>query len=130
MGQSCFLQRRTGQKLGHNFLSVTLVCREENAQKCRSASPGLNCEDLSLTFALCFRREDSDPKFATEENCALKWQLSPAVLAMDSLYLLMCFSLNQLLLDHIFAAGTHGKLLIFCPYFTLHHKCMLMCNIF
>lgn len=47
-------------------------------------------------------------KFAAEED----WSGSAPtpILAMDYLYLLMYFSLNQLLLDHIFAADTHGKL--------------------
>lgn len=49
-----------------------------------------------------------------KENSALKWQLLHTIaLAMDCMCLLMCFSLSQVFLDHIFAAETHGELSIY-----------------
>lgn len=133
MVQSCFLQCSEGQKaraqlLIRHFLEAS---RGESAQKCRSASPRLHCEDLSLTVC-AFVSDGRTPVKVLQQNKTVHRSGSSRtpVLAMDYLYLLMYFSLNHLLLDHIFAADTHGKLRICWVFFlcTLHYKCMLMCK--
>lgn len=51
---------------------------------------------------------------------------------MDCMYLLMCFSLSQVFLDHILAAETHGELSIYLPpplsFFFAFATCIEKCT--
>lgn len=122
------MQCSTDQKIGNNlWISVSLASRGK-----RSEMPGCSAGAQLWGLFSCirvfffFRRKDSGSKFTTERKTQ-RWSGSShtIALAMDWMYLLMCFSLSQLFLDTIFAAETHGE---FSTYFLLLSAVQLLRN--
>lgn len=88
---------------------------------------------FSCICAPFFQEEGLCSKFTTFRKTQ-RWSGSShtVALAMDCMYLLMCFSLSHLFLEHIFAAETHGELstyflFLFFFFFALLLYCVWVC---
>lgn len=128
MGQSRSMQFSTGKSLETTCEYPSVWRLEENPQKCPAASLELNSEDFSPAFVCFFQEEGLCSKFTTERKTQ-RWSGSSHTysLAMDCMYLFICFSLSQVFLDHIVAAETHGELVFFFYMlgFCFMNKCTL-----
>lgn len=132
--RSTVQQRRpkVGEQLVWVAVTAAFSCGEAAGRLCPSAAPEFSSEELlsclspKLFFPLTCARflpaqgVDCIEKFC-KRNRGRRWEdvrtglqvLTLQRLAMDSIYLLMCFSLSQLFLDRILAAETHGESPIF-----------------
>lgn len=149
MGQSWSMQFSAGQKIGSDlWISVSLASKKKKRKRnarllrwsstLRTFSPAFVRFSFFFSFLFfsffLFRRKERSLQQKGKlcaEVAALTLRKKKA-LAMDCMYLLMCFSLSQVFLDHILAAETHGELSIYLPpplsFFFAFATCIEKCT--